>query len=469
MSDYGMFEAVSTDGFEEQQRVRTAQRSLDRAIFEANEKFGSFLGAAESKADFDNRLALVKRELIATILEAGVDPVTGVVRKVAKTMRPDFSRKASRRKTAGEQWVDTNNANAAADWATAQGYNDPWDFADWVMAQGAGGQRSYDELFADYLNGQRNASRKTAEESREEKAVDLVNEGDWEGYLKEVAPDAMESAEKNFEPGEKSKESGRKEAISDNTEWEEYDPSNPDDAGWAEMDEYLTRMQTDPAQGREDRAWDRQQTDTYNQNAYDEFRDVPVRAKREAAVTVTADDWKYDQAFQQFLLDLYGTTHGLTEDEIIEALEAYAGVGRQEQVIGTEPVAPAAPPAPAPMGLSADRKTAGYQSTNWRDYPDGQPDPSGWGGDVYADYEDAMYPNENPRAKVTGEESYGEFEYQLEVTDGSGQVVAEETYYDLAEAKAAADKQLQKLYKGEGKLDPDQGKFFTTPGKGKLF
>lgn len=526
MSDYGIFESVSTDGLEEETRLRSAQRSFDRAVFAAKEEFGVFLGAAESRADFDNRLALVKRDLIATIHAAGIDPVTGVVRKIAKTMRPDFSKKASRR-TAGDPgnpqvtgtppvgscpscglstgWTGTECAmcgyreasrTAGSEWGEGfedgptgldrddeddSGSDEAEDDPSWKSsgrkvshrkAAFAPGDKVVDTAWGGLLDDQpgtvvsvdgdqvtvdwsphgiqethpaselRQALRKTAEESREEKAVDLVNEGDWKGYLEEVAPDAMESAEKNFVPGEKSKESGRKQAISDNTEWEEYDPDNPDDAGWAEMDQWLTQMQTDPARGQEQRDWERQQTDTYNQNAYDEFRDVPVNASRRkqaspelvnnfiswaeqngydpgdpssidlyraerqdlpdyvwadfdrevaehfgdqdaldafrpdpepldegsgssylnSSRTKTADDWKYDQAFQKFLLDLYGTTHGLTEDEIIEALEAYAGVGRPAEVIGTDPVAPTPP---VPVGLASREKTAAPEWSLW--------------------------------------------------------------------------------------------------------
>lgn len=540
MSGYGIFESAATDGYEQEQRTLEASQSLDGAIFAAREQFGSFLGEATTRSDFDTRLALVKKDLFKVVEANGVMPVTGVMNKVTKALRPNFKAK-----------------QAAADAA-------------------------------------RTSSRRKRAAEDEQKV--LVPKDDWEGYLDEVAPQAKPAAEKNmarrkrasgeeqlsggytytprytgdtmgtgpwaadiygpdgeyfdvvygtdqdhvrreaeelveFEGESEGYYSASREAIRDDTEWETYDPNDPADAGWAEMDEWLTRMETDPAQVGEQREWEKQQLDTYNQNAYDEFSDVPEygsrpwEASRKTAgenwydrdfvewsamaeneldalsedevlelerawmqdrddsppvgsMTLddlvdhhgsrkTADHWKFDQAFQQFLLDVYGTTHGLTDDEIIEAMENYAGIGTSPEVIG-DPV-DAVPPTAAPgQPVASRRKQAGYQETNWRDYPQGQMNPYG-GADVYADYEDAMYPNENPRAQITGEEDYGEFEYYLEVTDGSGQVVLEDTFYDLAEAKSKADKQLQKLYKGEGKLDPDQGKFFTTPGKGKLF
>ena len=184
------------------------------------------------------------------------------------------------------------------------------------------------------------ASRKQAEE----KPKDLVPEGDWEGYLDEVSPQSEPAADKNF---------ASKQAIRDDTEWESYEGDDPD-GSWAEMDDWLTRTQTDPNQGREQREWERQQLDTYNQNAYDEFRDVPVRANREATHR-TADHWKFDTQFQQFLLDTFGTTHGLTDDEIIEAMEAYAGIGPQ---VTQEPVQEPAAPAPDITNIAAGRKHA---------------------------------------------------------------------------------------------------------------
>jgi hypothetical protein len=113
----------------------------------------------------------------------------------------------------------------------------------------------------------------------------------------------------------------------------------------------------------------------------------------------------------------------------------------------------------------AARRTAGFSPGNWREYPGGTGDE--WqnaDGDwvsTQADYFDALYPDENPSAIWDGEIVY--------VFDGQGQMVAEKEAYDYAEAQAQGNKLLEKAYRGEAKPDPGQGKFFTTPGKGKLF
>ena len=90
MSDYGVFEASSTDGYEEDQRQRQATRDLGRAIQAAREGFGDFLGAATDKQDYKDRLALVMNDLMQKVADAGVMPVPGVMRKVKAALRPEF-------------------------------------------------------------------------------------------------------------------------------------------------------------------------------------------------------------------------------------------------------------------------------------------------------------------------------------------------------------------------------------------
>ena len=90
MSDYGVFEASSTDGYEEDQRQRQATRDLGRAIEAAREGFGGFLGAATDKDDYKDRLALVMNDLMQKVADSGVMPVPGVMRKVKAALRPEF-------------------------------------------------------------------------------------------------------------------------------------------------------------------------------------------------------------------------------------------------------------------------------------------------------------------------------------------------------------------------------------------
>lgn len=116
---------------------------------------------------------------------------------------------------------------------------------------------------------------------------------------------------------------------------------------------------------------------------------------------------------------------------------------------------------------SGKRKTAGYNSGNWRTYAPGAGPAANDGWDVLADYYDALYPAGNPWAVVVDRDNYGE--YDTEVYDGNGGLVDSKSFYDVAEAQTWASKLLEKTYKGEAKGDKGQGKFFTTPGVGKLF
>ena len=95
MSDYGVFEASSTDGHEEEQQQRQAQRDLGRAIEAAREGFGGFLGAATDKDDYKDRLALVMNDLMQKVADSGVMPVPGVMRKVKAALRPEFRKQAA--------------------------------------------------------------------------------------------------------------------------------------------------------------------------------------------------------------------------------------------------------------------------------------------------------------------------------------------------------------------------------------
>ena len=90
MSNYGVFEASSTDGHEEEQRQRQAKRNLGTAIEAAREGFGDFLGSSTDKQDYNDRLALVMNDLMQKVADSGVMPVPGVMRKVKAALRPEF-------------------------------------------------------------------------------------------------------------------------------------------------------------------------------------------------------------------------------------------------------------------------------------------------------------------------------------------------------------------------------------------
>ncbi|QGJ94871.1 hypothetical protein SEA_REDWATTLEHOG_8 [Gordonia phage RedWattleHog] len=91
---YGIFESVSTDGFDEQRRQTAATKSLDLASERVSRQFGAFLCAATDKQDFEDRVALVKPEMMKTVEAAGVMPVTGVMRKVVGRQRSAWKKAA---------------------------------------------------------------------------------------------------------------------------------------------------------------------------------------------------------------------------------------------------------------------------------------------------------------------------------------------------------------------------------------
>lgn len=113
---------------------------------------------------------------------------------------------------------------------------------------------------------------------------------------------------------------------------------------------------------------------------------------------------------------------------------------------------------------------AGFQDSNWRQYPSGGDwtEIDGSELEVFADYEDALYPDENPRALWCGPAGDDEPD-AVYVFNGQGELVETKPAYDYGTATSEANKVLQKLYKGESMVPKGQGKFFTKPGQGKLF
>ena len=97
---YGIFESAATDNLEQEARQRQALGALDMAILSVRDSQGGWVTAAETKEDFEDRIALVKDDMRKSV-EAHLMPVTGVMRKVVKALRDD--------------WFDAHKARTAAD------------------------------------------------------------------------------------------------------------------------------------------------------------------------------------------------------------------------------------------------------------------------------------------------------------------------------------------------------------------
>lgn len=86
---YGIFEAASTDTYDADVRARESRKALDTAIFEARKQFGDFLASSEHYAEFDERLALAKPDLMK-VVGRHLDPVSGVMNQVVRSLKPDL-------------------------------------------------------------------------------------------------------------------------------------------------------------------------------------------------------------------------------------------------------------------------------------------------------------------------------------------------------------------------------------------
>lgn len=103
MSGFGMFEANVTSDAEEKRQMREAANKLAAATYDVRERFGQFLFGSKDLAEYTDRLALSKNDILKTI-EPHVFPRTGTVRRVLKPLEDEFksrqSRTASRRTAA---------------------------------------------------------------------------------------------------------------------------------------------------------------------------------------------------------------------------------------------------------------------------------------------------------------------------------------------------------------------------------
>ena len=91
---YGTFESVASDGYEDNLREAAAVQSLDHAIERVSQRFGSFLCQATDRDDFNERVALLKPEIMKVVEAAGVMPVSGVMRKVVGSQKAKWRKVA---------------------------------------------------------------------------------------------------------------------------------------------------------------------------------------------------------------------------------------------------------------------------------------------------------------------------------------------------------------------------------------
>lgn len=97
---FGLFEANVTSDEENKRQVREAANKLAAATYDVRERFGPFLFAARDLAEYNDRLALSKNDILKTI-EPHVFPRTGTVRRVLKPLENEFkSRRTAMTRTA---------------------------------------------------------------------------------------------------------------------------------------------------------------------------------------------------------------------------------------------------------------------------------------------------------------------------------------------------------------------------------
>lgn len=91
MGDLGVFEAMANAGKLSAEAEATQghelEKSIDRAIFRAKERFGAYLANSRNKSDFDERWSEVKPQVIKVIAEVTM-PTPGTIRRVGAALRP---------------------------------------------------------------------------------------------------------------------------------------------------------------------------------------------------------------------------------------------------------------------------------------------------------------------------------------------------------------------------------------------
>ena len=84
-----VFEVLTASESEQSIAKKAAADTLAAAIYDVREKFGEHLFIARSKDEFHDRLALCKDDMMKTV-NAHLMPVTGVMRRVCKTMEREW-------------------------------------------------------------------------------------------------------------------------------------------------------------------------------------------------------------------------------------------------------------------------------------------------------------------------------------------------------------------------------------------
>ena len=92
MSDITAFEALAASESENKIAKQAATDKLAAAIYDVREQYGAHLLCAKTKEEFHDRLALCKDDMMKTVNQH-LMPVTGVMRKVCKTMEREWQGK----------------------------------------------------------------------------------------------------------------------------------------------------------------------------------------------------------------------------------------------------------------------------------------------------------------------------------------------------------------------------------------
>jgi hypothetical protein len=100
-------EAAANNGFE-------LEKSIDRAIFRAKERFGAYLANSQSKSDFDERWSEVKPQVIRVIAEVAT-PTPGVIRRVGAALRPSLPNATKKVRPSSAKTASEKQLREAAD------------------------------------------------------------------------------------------------------------------------------------------------------------------------------------------------------------------------------------------------------------------------------------------------------------------------------------------------------------------
>lgn len=182
---YGIFESAATDNLEQEARQRQALGALDMAILSVRDSQGGWVTAAETKEDFEDRIALVKDDMRKSV-EAHLMPVTGVMRKVVKALRDD--------------WFDAHKARTAREYTDEDKARLPEEQCTYCDGTGREVFEGQDAPCS-YCDGTgRDITGSTHAADSDKDRPELIPDGDFDGYLNEV--DEGADGSHNFEPAE---------------------------------------------------------------------------------------------------------------------------------------------------------------------------------------------------------------------------------------------------------------------------